>query len=92
MSNDFTTQFAIRLPDGGYFLSPHSDAVVTWSEEAGAQYVLEQLRAHAAAMGINDYLGVVVHRYCTPFIGPADEGAQLIDELQTWLKQQGGPR
>jgi hypothetical protein len=43
-------------------------------------------------MGINDYLGVVVHRYCTPFIGPADEGAQLIDELQTWLKQQGGPR
>lgn len=88
--NDFSTQYAIRLPDGKLFTSPHNGAVWTWSEFAGAEHVWEQLRDHAAAMGIADWAGVIVHRYCTPFIGPKDPAEHMVSELTTWLQQQAG--
>ena len=88
--NDFTMQFAIRLPDGNHYIHPHSGAVVTWSEKAGAEYVLAQLQAHAASIGIPGYIGTIEHRYCTPFIAEGDPAEQLVDELTTWLKQQSG--
>lgn len=88
--NDFATQYAIRLPDGELFKSPHNGAVWTWSEFDGALHVLRQLQEQAHAMGIAAYGGSIVHRYCTPFVGDDDNAAALIDELTAWLAQQTG--
>lgn len=88
--SEFSIQYAIRLPDGQMFTSPYSGAVVTWSEQCGAQHVWQQLRDQAAAMGVPEWAGVIVHRYCTPFLGPQDPAEHLVDELTTWLQSQGG--
>lgn len=93
MSNEFTIQWAVRLPDGQMFLHPVSGAAVTWSSREGAQYVLDQLREQARAMGVHNYAGALVRRYCTPFIGEADGqdvAAAMIDEITEWLHRQGG--
>ena len=87
--SDFSVQYAIRLPDGQMYLSPFSGAVVTWSQEEGAEHVCQQLRAHAVAIGL-EWTGTIVRRYCTPFIGPQDPAEHLVAELETWLQQQAG--
>lgn len=90
-ANDFSIQYAIRLPDGNLYCSPLSGAVVTWSSREGAEYVLSQLATQATMMGIANYGGSIEHRYCTPF-APVDQALaeQMIDELTKWLYQNGG--
>ena len=88
--SDFTVQYAIRLPDGQMFTNAMNGAVVTWSERRGAEHVWAQLRDHAATVGVTQWAGVIVHRYCTPFIGPQDPAEHLVDELTRWLQQQDG--
>lgn len=92
-SNEFATQWAIELPDGELFKSAMSGAVITWSERAGAEHVLEQLRVQASFMGITEYGGRIGRRFCTPFIFDTDNGDALMDELSKWLSEQtgGGP-
>jgi hypothetical protein len=90
-ANDFTIQFAIRLPDGELYLSPMSGAVVTWSSREGAEHVLAQLREYAQSMGIREYAGAIVRRYCTPFVGEGqDVAAEMFEELTKWLAQNSG--
>lgn len=86
----YATQFAIRLPDGNLYLSPMSGAVVTWSERAGAEYVMEQLRAHATHIGAGTWDAQIVYRYCTPFVCEGDDAGRLVDELTAWLQRETG--
>jgi len=88
-TNEFTLQFAIRLPDGNLWLSPLSGAVVTWSDRPGAEHVLEQLKIQAASIGLG-FLGTIVYRYCTPFIDETANGSGLVDELTAWLQRETG--
>jgi hypothetical protein len=89
---NFTLEYAIRLPDGGYARHPHTGEVLKWAAEDDALKSLEIVRGRAAQIGVTDWAGVVVRRYCTPFIGPDEEYAtkHLVDELSEWLKQQTG--
>lgn len=89
MNNDFAMQYAILLPDGNLWLSPLSGGVVTWTERAGAENVLQQLRLQAQSIGVA-FLGIVVHRYCTPFIDDSTDSAGLVDELTAWLQRETG--
>lgn len=90
MSTEFTTQFAIRMPDGQMLTNPFTGFVATFSDRALAEQAWQHLRAQAASVGVSEWAGVIVHRYCTPFLGPQDPAEHLVNELTTWLQQQGG--
>lgn len=88
-AEDFTIQYAIELPNGDMFVNPHNGAVVTWSAFDGAKGVYDQLVAQAQHMGMT-FGGQIVHRYCSRFIGRADQAHHLIAELEQFLRAQGG--
>ncbi|MCV7065633.1 hypothetical protein H7H51_07725 [Mycolicibacterium farcinogenes] len=90
-TNDFTVQYAICLPDGEFFRHPMNGEICMWSTRQNAEHVLDQLRAHAKAMGVPEYAGFLARRYCTPFV-PLDQelAEQMIDELTQWLHTNGG--
>lgn len=87
----FTIHYGIRLPSGDLFRHPMNGEVARWSELSYAENVLNDLRRHAEAMGM-EFSGAIVRSYATPFIGAADDGAKLIDELQSWLQRETGGR
>jgi hypothetical protein len=86
----FSTEYAVRLPDGQLASAPQGNPWM-WDHREGADRALDSLRGSAAAMGIHDYSGQVVHRLCTQFIdADSNHSKQLVDELQAWLRNQGG--
>lgn len=86
----FTTEYAVRLPDGQLACPPEGNPWL-WDAREGADRALDSLRRSAAAMGIHEYSGAVVHRLCTQFVdADSSHSKQLVDELSQWLKTQGG--
>lgn len=85
----FSYQYAIQLPDGNFSIDAHG-WMYTWNNEADAENALAFLRQQAARLGVQWWAGTIVKRYCSPFVGPADDAEQFVDEITTWLHQQGG--
>lgn len=55
--------------------------------EQAAQRKLEELRKHAAGMGVTLWGGEIVHRVCTPFT-TGSAARQFMTALQSWMQQQ----
>jgi len=103
MTEQFTTQFAIRMPNGelhcqlggssmfesmfGVANRPRRPAM--WDTRAEADEALQGIRDKAAQMGITEWFGVVVQRLCTPFT-QGDPTEHFADEVTQWMQQQGG--
>lgn len=98
----FTTQFAVRLPNGELmsYQPPHTHASYIFGAEppprrpyiyddrAEAEAACERARKIAAELGVT-WNGHVEQRTCGPFT-LTDPGAGLGDEIEKWAETQGG--
>lgn len=99
MSDAYTQQFAIQCPDGTLWRqSDHSfmfmfgveaeQPPTVFNTRAEADYVLAKIRQAAAGIGVNEWAGVIVTRYCTPFT-VVDPAEHLVGELEAWMQARG---
>ena len=98
MSDGFTRQFAIRLPDGRLFAQctrshifggAHEPEVVIFDTSDQAQNMLDALALQAAQLGITAWAGTIESRLCSPF-SVTDPGEGFAAEVEKWAAQQGG--
>lgn len=101
MSDDFTRQFAIRLPNGELFstpevggwyasllgVSPRPQRVVVYDSREEAETALQAMQEKGAQMGIT-LVASIESRLCSPF-SQTDPGEQFVDELTKWAERQG---
>lgn len=103
MSNEFTTQYAVRLPNGELFsvpaacnhgsfifgMEPPAPRPVVMNDRAEAEKLLDSLKCQAAQLGITGWAGQIEQRTCSPF-SVTDPSAGLGDEVEKWAGTQGG--
>lgn len=91
-----THQYAIRMPNGklyssksGYSIFGQSviAKVFVWDDPGAAAEQLDQLRDAAQAIGVDDWLGVVVQRVCSEF-STADPVEEFASEIEKWAAEQ----
>ncbi|XTP37134.1 hypothetical protein ACORG1_13330 [Mycobacterium sp. TJFP1] len=101
--NDFTYQWAIRLPNGElltyqpacthaahlFGASVPEPKVAVFDDRAEAESALEVCRRQAAQVGITAWAGVIEQRVCSAF-SVTDPSAQFAAEVAEWIAQQGG--
>lgn len=96
-AEDFTRQYAIRLPNGGLYSRSRSSHIFGASIETEtfvfdtpeqAEGVVGMLARHAAEIGITGWVGHVEHRLRSPFSN-SDPGEQFANEVAKWAAQQG---
>lgn len=90
MTDDFTFQYAIKLPDGKLASHTVTDDPFIWTDLAACQRAFQNLALNAQQLGVRDWTAEIVHRYSTPFISMASPPGGLADELSEWLKTQSG--
>ncbi len=102
MTNDFTKQWAIAMPNGELWRNQcqchggmfgvcfHNPPPSTFDSRAEAEHTLHQIRAvQARDMGVTDWAGHIVQRLCSPFT-VHDPAEQFGTAVEDWLKTQGG--
>lgn len=122
--NQFTRQYAIRLPDGRLYgdpapqedpedysvPSPLRDMYRTFSfmfgtppvekspspagprifsDHGQAEELLDELKAKAAEVGVDNWGGAVVERLCTPFTS-GDPSVEFAEAIVAWVRENGG--
>lgn len=104
MSDGFTTQYAIRLPNGELFSNSscthgsfifsghqHDPEPVVFDRREQAEAVIAMLVKQAAVLGIVSWTGQIEQRTCSPF-SVTDPSVGLADEIEKWAGQQGGEK
>lgn len=94
-TDEFTTEYAIRQPDGKLWGQPKVDLFgqtvepvepEVFKTRGAAEQALEQLRASASRMGV-EWLATIESRLCTSF-SVTDPSEQMIAELEAWRREQ----
>lgn len=90
----FTTQYAIRLPDGTLFTTQHGYGdcpalPVVFDTLTDAQHALCHLRRQASMFGITDLAACIEQRICSPF-SVTDPSVDFAEQVMRWVARQGG--
>lgn len=97
MNDDFTTRYAIRLPNGELYRRPGvcsifgvadqgSARVMVFDTKPAAEQFVAAMRREAASIGI-EWHATIVQQLCTPFTA-GDPTAQFASDVIDWLREQ----
>jgi hypothetical protein len=87
----FSVIYAIQLPDGTYAKADEQQQhPLLWDQRIFAENYMEDLRRAAASIGVTNWSGRIVKQYTTPFVPDDEDASDLIGELESWLRQEGG--
>jgi len=85
----FNVIYAIQLPDGTYAKADERQQhPLLWDQKIFAENYMEDLRRAAASIGITHWTGRIVKQYTTPFVPDGEDPADLIAELEDWLRRE----
>ena len=101
--NDFTFQYAIRLPNGSLYLKPTQRAMfasmfgpvgdpprelAVFDERSDAEEVLDEMRKLANEVGVDNLGATIVTRICSPFVGEHEDGTEFVKAVTEWIEGQ----
>ena len=101
--NDFTFQYAIRLPNGSLYLKPTQRAMfasmfgpvgdpprelAVFDERSDAEEVLDEMRKVANEVGVDNLGATIVTRICSPFVGEHEDGTEFVKAVTEWIEGQ----
>lgn len=100
--NDFTFQFAVRLPNGDLYLKPTARAMMAsvfggmaydcprelavFDDRADAEEVLDEMRKVAREVGVDNLGATIVTRLCSPFVGEHEDGTEFVKAVTEWIE------
>jgi hypothetical protein len=103
--NDFTFQYALRLPNGSLYLKPTQRAMfasmfgpvgdpprelAVFDQRSDAEEVLDEMRKLAREVGVDNLGATIVTRLCSPFVGEHEDGTEFVKAVTEWIEGHRG--